>query len=142
MGGALPVYAQVAPSPPGITITTPQLNSRRAASDAQIAILPSFEKPFNMLVGTSETFIAFVKGRPNNAVEWLVRGPACEKQDCGHILVNGLYKAPAAVPNPPDIEVVVRQTITPFASAATRVRILPWDYYWKKKPSPMRTPAQ
>jgi TonB family protein len=53
--------------------------------------------------GSTLQFSVPIGGIERAAVTWSVSGPACEKAACGTISENGLYTAPAQVPDPPTV---------------------------------------
>ena len=77
--------------------------------------------PPSATVATGETqqFSATVTGTTNTSVTWEVVGGASN----GTISANGLYTAPATVPNPPSITVRATAVADPSASATASVAI-------------------
>lgn len=72
-------------------------------------------KTQTLAVSAQQQFAANVTGTSNQDVEWSIGGTACTATtDCGTITANGLFTAPASVPNPPEI------TITATSKANTR----------------------
>ncbi len=53
--------------------------------------------------GSTLQFSVPIGGIERAAVTWSVSGPACEKAACGSISQDGLYTAPARVPDPPTV---------------------------------------
>jgi TonB family protein len=51
--------------------------------------------------GSTQQFSVPIGGTERAAVTWSVSGPGCVKAACGSISENGLYTAPADIPEPP-----------------------------------------
>jgi hypothetical protein len=61
-----------------------------------------------LLLGTTQQFTATVTGSTTTGVTWSVSGSGCSAAACGTIDAQGLYRAPANLPNP--AQVTVRAT--------------------------------
>jgi hypothetical protein len=66
-------------------------------------------------VGSTLRFSAPIGGIERAVVTWSVSGPACEKAACGTISENGLYTAPADVPDPAIVFVEAKQFSRPHS---------------------------
>lgn len=73
-------------------------------------------------VGSQQQF--HVTGGQDSTVAWSV---ACEGSDCGTISVDGLYNAPAKIPNPATVSVTATLKNTPTESASTTLTIVRAD---------------
>ena len=106
LGGALPIHAEQIGVPPiqeTATVTVQLVPSKAAVT-----------------IGSSFTFTVYVIGTQNKAVNWLVNGISGGNATVGTI-ANGIYKAPAAVPNPNTVSVVAQSQQTPSAVSNTAV---------------------
>jgi hypothetical protein len=74
--------------------------------------------------GTKMQFGAKLEGLVDSAVVWSVTGPGCEGSVCGVISVDGLYTAPAKIPNPALITVTATSTATPAQRASSAITIV------------------
>ncbi len=72
-------------------------------------------------VGATQQFSASGKGITDTSVIWNVSGPGCSKSSCGTISDNGLYTAPADIPNPP--KVFIEATARTGTSLPAKVQI-------------------
>ena len=94
----------------GCSLNNPFGNS----SDPTLTVVVS-PKTQTLVVSTQQQFAATVTGTSSQNVEWSISGVSCTPTtDCGTITANGLFTAPATVPNPAEI------TITATAKANTR----------------------
>lgn len=75
--------------------------------------------------GSTQQFSASGKGINDNSVTWTLSGPACSKQSCGTITDEGLYTAPADVPNPPTVFVEASVRAGANLPAKTKLTIVP-----------------
>lgn len=77
-------------------------------------------------VGSTQQFTATVSNASNTAVKWWVNGIAGGNATLGTIANNGLYAAPAAVPNPATVTVTaVSQADSTKSGAAATTIVLP-----------------
>lgn len=72
-------------------------------------------------VGSKQQFHVTFPGAEDSTVTWSV---GCEGSACGTISADGLYTAPANVPNPATISVTATLKTTPTESAASTVTIV------------------
>lgn len=71
-------------------------------------------------IGESCSFAATVSGSANKAVTWSLSGAGCAGVSCGTISADGVYTAPAAVPDPPTVTVrATSQAATGKSAVAT-----------------------
>jgi Fe-S cluster assembly iron-binding protein IscA len=82
-------------------------------------------KTVQLLIGTQQQFTATVTGNPNNSVTWTIAGTGCSGAACGTITSTGLYTAPNAVPNPPQVFVTATSVADPTKSGTATVTIVP-----------------
>jgi hypothetical protein len=66
--------------------------------------------------GGSQQFSATVTGSNNTAVTWSVNGAAGGNSASGTVDANGLYKAPASLPNPNPVKVTATSVADTRAS--------------------------
>ena len=74
--------------------------------------------------GSKQQFHATITDAVDSAVTWSVGGRGCEGSACGTISADGLYTAPAKVPNPATISVTAAAAISPTESASSTVTIV------------------
>jgi len=88
-----------------------------------ITILPITD--VRVAAGSMQQFYASGKGISPDTVNWTISGPACSKSPCGTITADGLYTAPADIPNPPTVFIgaSVRTGVT--VPAKTKLTIVP-----------------
>jgi len=72
-------------------------------------------------VGSQQQFHATIVGAEDSTVTWSV---GCEGSTCGTISADGLYTAPAKIPNPPTLAVTATLTNAPMESASSTVTIV------------------
>jgi hypothetical protein len=84
-----------------------------------IAVTVSPASP-NVAVGQMDQFTATVTGTSDTAVTWSVMGGAAN----GTISATGLYTAPAAVPNPPNVTVVATSQANAAKSGSAMVTVM------------------
>jgi hypothetical protein len=68
-------------------------------------------------------FTAEVSGSPSALVIWSISGSGCSGSACGSISANGLYTAPANLPNPPIVAVTATLLSNPSKSGSATVTI-------------------
>jgi hypothetical protein len=78
----------------------------------------------NRFPGQQQQFSASVTGSTNTAVTWQVNGATGGSASAGMIDANGMYTAPAAVPNPAAVTVsaVSQADITKSGSAVVTIQ--------------------
>lgn len=84
----------------------------------------------NVQVGLTQQFAATVTNATNTTVTWSLSGAGCAGAACGTIDANGLYTAPASVPNPATVTVTATSVQDPARSdsaVATVVAAPPID---------------
>ena len=72
-----------------------------------------------------QQFSATVHNSSNPSVLWSVSGAGCGGTACGSISANGLYTAPAIVPNPAQVNITAAAVANTTISARATVTILP-----------------
>ena len=82
-----------------------------------------FPPSAQVVIGAKEQFAATVTGDPASPVTWSVEGPGCIKSTCGVISSNGLYSAPAKIPDPAIITVMATSDAS-SESGSARVTII------------------
>jgi hypothetical protein len=81
-------------------------------------------KTQSVVVSTTQQFTVTVTGSTNMAVAWSVVGTNCSTQDCGSISADGLYTAPATIPDPALISVIAAANANPADRGASAVTII------------------
>ncbi|HMD97594.1 MAG TPA: hypothetical protein VKM93_09735 [Terriglobia bacterium] len=74
-------------------------------------------------VGGMQTFTATVSGTTNTQVTWAVNAIGGGNATVGTISASGLYTAPAAVPNPPQVTVTATSVVDTTKSASATVTV-------------------
>jgi len=74
--------------------------------------------------GDSLTFKAAVSGTRNNSVNWFVNGTAGGSTATGTIDANGMYSAPASLPNPNSVTVKATSAADATASGTSAVTLM------------------
>ncbi len=106
----------------GSTSTSSQPTSSTPPA-ISVSISPSSA---HVQVGSTEQFTATVSSANNTAVKWWVNGIAGGNATLGTITSNGLYAAPAVVPNPATVTVAaVSQADSTKSGAAATTIVLP-----------------
>ena len=77
----------------------------------------------SVIAGATQQFTATVTGTSNPTVTWQVNGTAGGSASAGFISTNGLYTAPATVPNPATVTVSVVSQADTSKSASASVTI-------------------
>ena len=105
------------PNPPAVTVTATSVAdpARSALAAITVQAAPAVTvSPASVQVQTGKQtqFTATVTGTTSSVVIWSVSGTGCAGLSCGTVTSNGLYTAPANVPNPP--QVAVTATLVAF----------------------------
>lgn len=74
-------------------------------------------------LGEQAGFSAVVTGSSNTAVTWSLSGPGCSGAACGSIAADGVFSAPAIVPQPPTVNVIATAQADPSKSASYAITI-------------------
>ena len=92
-------------------------------SDLQVQVAPA---AVNVATGATQTFTATVAsaGHPATAVTWSLSGAGCTSTACGTITSAGLYTAPAARPQPPEVSVTAASVADQSKAAAALVNVV------------------
>lgn len=88
-----------------------------------VALLISPEA-VNVRVGDVQQFSARLTGAASVVVKWSLQGRGCEGSTCGTVSADGLFTAPAKLPNPATITITARSESAPDAIASATVTIL------------------
>jgi hypothetical protein len=122
--GGLYTAPSLVPNPPFVNIVaTSVVDSTKSGSAlaiivrmVSVAISPTTAQ---VPSGGQQQFTATVTGTTNHSVTWTVAGQGCGGAGCGTVTTNGLYTAPATLPNPPVVSVTATSQADPtkFASA-------------------------
>jgi len=118
-----------APNPSQVVVTAIAVadTTKRATTYLNIKSLPIVITVVPSVVtvnlAQSQQFTATVSGTPNTKVTWTVNGAAGGNATVGTVDANGLYTAPATLPNPPTVSVsAISAADTHFmASAQTTI---------------------
>lgn len=93
----------------------------RAGDDVALLISPESAK---VKIGDVQQFSARLTGTTSVVVKWSLRGLGCEGSACGTVSADGVYTAPAKVPNPATITITARSDLAPEAIASATVTLL------------------
>ena len=118
------------PTPAVVTVTVASLADATKSASATVTILAPVALTVSpasaqVVAGKTQQFTATVTGSTNAAVTWSLSGAGCSGITCGAISLNGLYTAPAAVPNPASVTVTATSNADITKSASVAVTILP-----------------
>src|SRR5271157_269297 len=116
------------PNPPAVTVTATSVAdpARSAPAIVTLQAAPAVTvSPASAQVQTGKQtqFTATVTGTSNTVVIWSVSGSGCTGLACGTVTSNGLYTAPANVPNPPLVAVTATLLAYPTISGSATVTI-------------------
>lgn len=115
------------PNPAAVSITAVSQAdpSKSGSATATIVAVAVDVKPdsANVQVGNTQQFTATVTGSPNTAVTWSIDD--IRILGVGTINANGLYTAPANVPNPATVKIKAVSQADPTKSDTSLVTILP-----------------
>ena len=117
------------PSPPQVYVAARSVADPTKTSTATVTIVPPVSvavtpAAVQVVTGAQQQFTATVKNSTNTAVTWSVSG-SCSGAACGTITSGGLYKAPAAVPNPALVVVTATSAADSTRSGTASVTIIP-----------------
>ena len=76
-----------------------------------------------LVTQTNQQFTATVQGSSNQSVTWAVNGVSGGNMDVGYVDPNGLYSAPATVPNPATVTVQATSVAAPTSVGSASVTI-------------------
>ncbi len=118
----------VVPKPPLVTLTATSAEDPTKSATAQLTITPPVTVSISpvsaqVVVNGQQQFTATVTGSTNALVSWSVAGSGCGGGACGTITSAGLYTAPSAVPNPPQVSVTATSVADPTKSATAGVTV-------------------
>jgi len=117
------------PTSPQIKITaTSKADTTKSASATVTIIRPLVItiSPLNSLVAlkSQRHFFATVRGSLNGDVTWSVAGAGCSGSECGTITADGLYTAPASLPNPASVTIKAASQAAPTQSATATINLI------------------
>ena len=119
------------PNPPTVAVTATLLSDPHVAGSATVTVtspnaITVTVSPATATVGTGaqQQFTASVNGTDNKAVTWSISGIGCYADICGTIDQNGLYTAPANVPNPSFLNVIAKSVADPSKSGSAFVSVI------------------
>jgi Fe-S cluster assembly iron-binding protein IscA len=118
------------PNPALITVTATSVADPSKSGSAVVDIVPPVQvnispKSATVLTGNHQQFTATVTGNANTSVTWKLAGTGCSGAACGTITSTGLYTAPAAVPQPPQVFVTATSSADSSKSGTATVTIVP-----------------
>src|SRR5215813_2577010 len=118
------------PTPAQIKVTATSVADSTKSASATVTILPPVVvsvAPTSAKIVASKTqqFKATVLNATNTAVTWSVTGTGCGGNACGTVSPDGLYTAPASVPDPAEVTVTAISVADSSKSASATVTILP-----------------
>jgi hypothetical protein len=98
------------PSPATVTVTAISVADPTKSDSASVTIsltpvLSVNPTQATVVVTNQQQFTATISGLADQSVTWGVSGTGCSGASCGTIDANGLYTAPASVPNPAAVTV-------------------------------------
>jgi hypothetical protein len=117
------------PSPAQVSVTATSVADPTKKDSAVVTITPGIAVNISpltatILTGAQQQFRVNVTGTTNTEVTWSVVGTQCSGAACGTITASGLYTAPSAVPNPPQISVTATSVADPTRSATAQVTVV------------------
>ena len=120
----------IAPVPNQVTVTATSVADNSKSGSAKLTINGAVSVSISptavdVVIGGSQQFSATVSGTSNTSVSWSVVGNGCSGASCGSISSNGLYFAPAAIPNPAQVFVTVTSAADATKSSTATVTIVP-----------------
>jgi hypothetical protein len=128
--GGLYTAPAAAPNPPVVAVVATSLadltqsGSAAVMIGAPVSVGVTISPALAAIVQSGQQqFSALVTGSSNTAVNWTVSGTGCSAAACGTITSGGLYTAPAAIPNPPQVTVRATSVAAPTKSASATVTI-------------------
>lgn len=101
--------------------------SEPEAPEIRVTLTPSAASVHLML---SVQFTATVRNSTNGAVTWSLSGAGCSGAECGTISDTGLYRAPAALPDPATVTVRAAAVADPSKTASATITILEGVNAW------------
>jgi hypothetical protein len=98
------------PSPATVTVTAISVADPTKSDSASVTVsltpvLSVDPLQATVVVANQQQFTATISGLTDQSVNWGVSGTGCSGAQCGTIDANGLYTAPASVPNPATVTV-------------------------------------
>jgi len=116
------------PSPATISVTATSVADSTKSATATVTIVQPVSvtvspKTVQLLTGGKQQFSATVANTTNTAVTWTVAGSGCSGSACGTITTNGLYTAPATVPNPAQVFITATSVADPTKSSTASATI-------------------
>jgi Fe-S cluster assembly iron-binding protein IscA len=119
-----------APTPSLVKITATSVADKTKMGSAMVTITQAISvsvapAAVEMAIGGSQQFTATVTGTSNTNVSWSLSGSGCTGASCGTISPNGLYFAPAAVPNPAQVLVTATSAADSTAAGTATVTVVP-----------------
>jgi 6-phosphogluconolactonase (cycloisomerase 2 family) len=131
--GGLFTAPAILPNPSAVTVKAASMADSTKFASATITIVAPLQVTLSPLTPTVQTgatlqFTATVTGTSNTAVTWSVNDIAGGNITMGTISAEGLFTAPAAVPNPNIVMVTAASAVDPTKSASTTVTIAPLIY--------------
>ena len=127
-GGLYTAPSQV-PDPSFVTVTATSVADPTKSSSATVTVIQQIAvgiSPVSAQVIESGTqqFTAKVTGTTVTGVTWSVSGTGCAGAACGTVNQNGLYVAPASVPNPAKVTVTATSVADTTVSASAAVTVI------------------
>jgi hypothetical protein len=102
---------------------TSSAGTLNVSSTAAVAVQVNPNSATVSVSGTQQ-FAATVTGTSNTAVTWTLSGAGCSGSACGTISGGGLYTAPAGVPTPSTLSVIVTSVADPTKSASASISVV------------------
>ncbi|HKO05614.1 MAG TPA: hypothetical protein VJW51_12735, partial [Candidatus Acidoferrales bacterium] len=122
------------PAPASVTLTATSVADPSQSSAAAIALTSRFtlsaQGPASVMAGSSAQFTAAIQPVPGShpaaGVTWNLSGAACNGAagSCGTISSAGLYTAPAAPPQPPQVTLTATSVADPTKTASVMTQVV------------------
>ncbi len=119
----------VVPNPAEVTVKATSVADPSKSAGATVTILPSVSVKISpsaaqVVGGEHQQFTATVTNAQNTSVIWTLSGAGCSGSACGTITSAGLYTAPAAIPNPPQVTITATADADTTKSASATVTVI------------------
>ncbi len=127
--GGLYTAPATVPNPSFVSVTATSVADTTKSATATVTLSQKVAvsvspATLQLAVGASHQFTATVTGTPNTALTWSVSGSGCAGTACGVISTNGLYTAPAALPNPATVKITALSSADGVTSGSATVTLL------------------
>jgi hypothetical protein len=133
------------PSPATVTVTAISVADPTKSDSASVTISLTPVLSVNPLqatvvVANQQQFTATISGLVDPLVNWGVSGTGCSGAQCGTIDTNGLYTAPASVPNPATVTVTATSQADNSVTGTATVTVIAQLGITISPPGPLTIP--